>query len=168
MCAAKRLGLTAPTAEELEKVNIKDVDLEFVECIRTEDIYEFLFFVGADLQNGWSAKARKLTAIKSFYKYLVNKRHLLEKNPAANIDAPKRERTLPKFLSADESLALLNVIANDTESKTVRRDYAIATLFLNCGMRLSELLRHCTCGTSTANCARCAYSARAPRSASSI
>ena len=139
MCAAKRLDLTAPTAEELEKVNIKDVDLEFVECIRTEDIYEFLFFVGADLQNGWSAKARKLTAIKSFYKYLVNKRHLLEKNPAANIDAPKRERTLPKFLSADESLALLNVIANDTESKTVRRDYAIATLFLNCGMRLSEL-----------------------------
>ena len=139
MCATKRLGLSAPTLEDMENVEIKDVDLAFVESIRTEEIYEFLFFVGSEMHNGWSAKARKLTAIKSFYKYLVNKRHLLEKNPAVNIDAPKRERTLPKFLSAEESLALLDAIANDAESKTVRRDYAIATLFLNCGMRLSEL-----------------------------
>ena len=139
MCATKRLGLSAPTLEDLEKTEIKDIDLAFVESIRTEEIYEFLFFVGSEMHNGWSAKARKLTAVKSFYKYLVNKRHLLKKNPAVNIDAPKRERTLPKFLSAEESLALLDAIANDAQSKTVRRDYAITTLFLNCGMRLSEL-----------------------------
>lgn len=138
MRAVKQLGLD-PAAAELDSVGITEVDLDFVGSIRTEDIYEFLFYAGADRQNGWAAKARKLTAIKSFYKYLVNKRHLLEKNPAANIEAPKKEKTLPKFLSVEESLDLLNAITADTESKTLKRDYAITTLFLNCGMRLSEL-----------------------------
>lgn len=138
MCAVKRLG-AEPTAEMLETVVITDVDLNFIAEIRAEDIYEFLFFVGAEFRNGRAAKARKLSAIKSFYKYLVNKRHLLEKNPAIDIDTPKSERTLPKFLSAEESLALLDAIESDLASKTVKRDYAIATLFLNCGMRLSEL-----------------------------
>lgn len=138
MCAVNQLGLD-PAQAELDSIDITRVDLEFVGSINADDIYKFLFYAGSDRQNGWAAKARKLTAIKSFYKYLVNKRHLLEKNPAANIDAPKKKKTLPKFLSVEESLALLNAIASDTESKTLKRDYAITTLFLNCGMRLSEL-----------------------------
>ena len=130
---------TVPTAEALEEIDITGIKLDFVGTIRPEEIYKFLFFADAELHNGRAAKARKLSSIKSFYKYLVNKRHLLEKNPAIDIDTPKKERTLPKFLTADESLALLDAIASDTASKTVKRDYAIATLFLNCGMRLSEL-----------------------------
>ena len=98
-----------------------------------------MFDEGSDRLNGWSAKARKLSAIKVFYKYLVTKRKVLEKNPAIDIDAPKKERTLPKYLSLNESVALLDAIASDTESKNTKRDFAIATLFLNCGMRLSEL-----------------------------
>ena len=138
MCAVKQNG-HEPSAAELEETDITSVDLAFTAAIRPEDIYEFLFFTDTVLQNRRAAKARKLSAIKSFYKYLVNKRHLLEKNPAVDIDTPKKEKALPKFLSAEESLALLDAIAGDTASGSVRRDYAIATLFLNCGMRLSEL-----------------------------
>ena len=137
MCMVRK-GLS-PTAETLEETDITGVDLAFVSSICADDIIAFLVFVGDDLGNRRAAKARKLSSIKSFYKYLVNKRHLMEKNPAIDIDTPKKERTLPKFLTADESLALLDAIASDTASKTVKRDYAIATLFLNCGMRLSEL-----------------------------
>lgn len=128
-----------PYGSDFEALDIRGIDLAFIGAIKTEEIYEFLFYAGAERQNGWSAKARKLSAIKALYKYLVTKRKVLEKNPAIDIDTPKKERTLPKFLSLEESMDLLNAIATDTESKSVKRDFAIATLFLNCGMRLSEL-----------------------------
>ena len=125
--------------DDFEAIDITGIDLAFISDIKTEEIYEFLFYTGAERLNGWSAKARKLSSIKAFYKYLVTKRKVLDKNPAIDIDAPKKERTLPKYLSLDESFALLDAIRTDTESKNVKRDFAIATLFLNCGMRLSEL-----------------------------
>ena len=128
-----------PYGEDFESIDISSVDIEFVKSIKTEEIYEFLFYAGSERLNGWAAKARKLTSIKSFYKYIVTKRKLMEKNPAIDIDTPKKERTLPKYLSVDESIALLTAINSDTESKNTKRDFAIATLFLNCGMRLSEL-----------------------------
>lgn len=128
-----------PYGDEFEQIDISVIDLDFVKNIKTEEIYEFLFYAGADRLNGWAAKARKLTSIKSFYKYLVTKRKVMDKNPAIDIDTPKKERKLPKYLSVDESLALLDAINADTESKNTKRDFAIATLFLNCGMRLSEL-----------------------------
>ena len=125
--------------DEFEKIDITAIDLEFVKKIKTEDIYEFLFYTGTERLNGWSAKARKLTAIKSFYKYLVTKKKVLDINPAIDIDSPKKERSLPKYLSLNESISLLEAISSDTASKTIKRDFAIVTLFLNCGMRLSEL-----------------------------
>ena len=66
-----------PYGDDFENIDISVVDLEFVKSIKTEDIYEFLFYTGSERLNGWSAKARKLTAIKSFYKYLVTKRNVL-------------------------------------------------------------------------------------------
>lgn len=135
---AQRNGIK-PYGDDFEEIDITVVDLDFVKNIKTEEIYEFLFYAGSERLNGWSAKARKLSAIKAFYKYLVTKRKVLDVNPAIDIDAPKPEKTLPKFLSIDESVALLNAISSDTESKNVKRDFAITTLFLNCGMRLSEL-----------------------------
>ncbi len=125
--------------DTLCKANILDVDLNFIQNIRAEDIYEFLFYVGTDRQNGWAAKARKLTAIKAFFRYLVSKRKLLDQNPATDIDSPKKERALPKFLTFGESVTLLDTIRGDEASASRARDYAIVTLFLNCGMRLSEL-----------------------------
>ena len=135
---AQKNGIN-PYGDDFEKIDISTVDLNFVKNIKTEEIYEFLFYAGSERLNGWSAKARKLSSIKVFYKYLVVKRKLIDKNPAIDIDTPKKEKSLPKHLSVDESLALLEAISTDTESKNVKRDFAIATLFLNCGMRLSEL-----------------------------
>jgi site-specific recombinase XerD len=88
----------------------------------------------------WASKARKLSAIKGLFKFMTVKRGYLEENPAANIEAPKRKKTLPKFLSLEESKLLLDAVRNDTKSGSRLRDLCIITLFLNCGMRLGELV----------------------------
>ncbi len=129
--------LTDP--EAFAKIDISCVDLNYLKTITQEQIYDFLLYADNERSNKASAKARKLSAIKGLYKFLVNKRGLLSDNPAANIDTPKKKKALPKFLTLEESVTLLNTIANDVESKSRVRDYAIVTLFLNCGMRLSEL-----------------------------
>ena len=125
---------------EFELIDIRGVDLEYIRNITTEDIYEFLLYTDNIRGNMAAAKSRKLSAIKGFFKYLSTKRMMIEDNPAADIESPKKKQALPKYLSLDESLDLLNAVKNDTESKTTVRDFAIITLFLNCGMRLSELV----------------------------
>lgn len=127
-------------AEEFKKIPVDCVDLDYLRSVTTDQIYDFLLYTDTERENHTSAKARKLSAIKALYKFLVNKRGLLESNPTANIDSPKRKKALPKFLTLEESTYLLEVIANDAASPNRERDYAIVTLFLNCGMRLSELV----------------------------
>ena len=127
-------------SETLSCISILSVDLETVKRVKTEDIYQYLFFVTEARSNSNAAKARKLSAIKGFYKYLVAKRRYFEENPVANIESPKQKKALPKYLSLEESLNLLETVKNDKGSKTILRDYAIITLFLNCGMRVSELV----------------------------
>ncbi len=136
---ADRQGIS-PDSEGFEKIDIHALDLAFMQSISTEDIYGFLMYSGTVRGNLWSAKARKLSAIKAFFKFLTVKRKLLEVNPAIDIESPKPKKSLPKVLSAEEAMLLLDTIKNDKESKTVVRDYAIVTLFLNCGMRVSELV----------------------------
>ena len=135
---ADRQGIS-PESDEFTKIDIRGVDLEFIKSIATEDIYGFLMYSGSVRNNMWSAKARKLSAIKAFFRFLVVKRKLLEVNPAIDIEAPKPKKSLPKVMTVDEAKALLDAVKNDKESKSVTRDYAIITLFLNCGMRVSEL-----------------------------
>ena len=130
----------APDSEEFENIDISIVDLEYIKNITTEDIYEFIMYADNIRGNMAAAKSRKLSAIKGFFKYLTTKRFMLEDNPAINIESPKKKQALPKFLTLDESLMLLDAVKNDKDSKTVARDYAIITLFLNCGMRVSELV----------------------------
>ena len=130
----------SPSSEEFEKIDIRSVDLDYIKNITSEDIYEFLMYADNVRGNMAAAKSRKLSSIKGFFKYLTTKRMMLEDNPAINIEAPKKKQALPKFLSLEESLELLNAIKNDKESKSTVRDYAIVTLFLNCGMRVSELV----------------------------
>ena len=125
--------------EEFLTIDISALDLAFIGSIRTTEIYAFLQYTGAVRKNLWAAKARKLVSIRMFYRYLVTKTKQLETNPAADIESPKRKQTLPKFLSLEESLLLLDTIKNDKRSRNVVRDYLIVTLFLNCGMRVSEL-----------------------------
>lgn len=136
---AKRDGISVESDEFVE-IDIRGVDIDFLREIRTEQIYEFLMYSGDVRKNLWAAKSRKLSAIKGFYKYLTVKRGLLEKNPAIDIESPKAKKSLPKVMTLNESIALLDAIKNDKDSKTVQRDLTIVTLFLNCGMRLSELV----------------------------
>ena len=127
-------------SEDFFKIDVKSIGLEALGKIRAEDLYDYLAYVTDDRENKWCARARKLSAIRSLYKYLVNKRHYLEYNPTTDIDSPKAQKTLPKVLTLTESMRLLSAVDNDKESKFRKRDYAILTIFLNCGMRLSELV----------------------------
>lgn len=127
-------------AEALASVDISDIDDAFAGSIETSEIYEFLMYAGRERENEWSARARKLSAIKVYYKFMTVKTHRLENNPAVNIESPKKNKTLPKHLSVSECKDLLSAVENDPLSKTKERDYAIITMFLNCGMRLSELV----------------------------
>ena len=136
---ADRQGIS-PESEEFSKIDISVLDLEFMKSISTEEIYGFLMYSGTVRKNLWSAKARKLSAIKAFFKFLTVKRKLLEVNPAIDIESPKPKKSLPKVLTMEEAKMLLDAVKNDKESKSVSRDYAIITLFLNCGMRVSELV----------------------------
>lgn len=130
----------SPSSEDFEKIDISVVDLDYIKNITTEDIYEFIMYADNVRGNMAAAKSRKLSAIKGFFKYLTTKRFMLDDNPAANIESPKKKQALPKYLTLEESLLLLDTVKNDKESKTRIRDYAIITLFLNCGMRVSELV----------------------------
>lgn len=130
----------SPESEEFENIDITTVDLEYIKNITTEDIYEFLLYSDNVRGNHASARSRKLSAVKGFFKYLTTKRMMLEDNPAANIESPKQAKALPKYLTLEESLDLLAAIKNDTASGSRVRDYAMITLFLNCGMRVSELV----------------------------
>ncbi len=136
---ARRSGMS-PDDEAFDELSILDVTPELYQSIKTTEIYDFLMYTGTVRQNMWAAKARKLSAIKALYKYMIVKRGMDFDNPAANIESPKPKKTLPKFLSLEESLLLLEAIKNDTENKNRLRDYTIVTLFLNCGMRVSELV----------------------------
>ena len=126
-------------SEDFEKIDVSVIDLEYIKHITEEDIYEFLMYADGTRKNLSAAKARKLSALKGFFKYLQTKRMMIEDNPVINIESPKQKQALPKFLSVEESILLLDAVKNDRESKSRVRDYAIITLFLNCGMRVSEL-----------------------------
>lgn len=127
-------------SDEFDQIDISGVDISYIKSITSDDIYEFLMYADGVRGNLSAAKARKLSAIKGFFKYLHVKRMLIDDNPAVNIESPKKKQALPKFLSVEESLMLLEAVRNDSESKSRVRDYAIITLFLNCGMRVSELV----------------------------
>ena len=129
-----------PASEEFNQIDVSSVGLERLGKIHAEDIYDFLFYANQQRGNQWAARSRKLSSLRSLYKYLVSKRHYLEYNPTVDLDSPKAKKTLPKFLTLEESEALLDAVENDRESPFRVRDYAIITLFLNCGMRVSELV----------------------------
>lgn len=135
---AKRYGVDL-YSDFFDKIDISKLENDFIFSVSTEEIYEFFIYVSNERRNQAAAKSRKLSAIKALYKFICQKRRLMDKNPAIDIETPKKKQSLPKFLSIDESVALLEAVQNDKESKTRERDYCIITLFLNCGMRLSEL-----------------------------
>jgi site-specific recombinase XerD len=125
--------------DELEKVSIKNLTIDDAGKVDTQMIIDFLAYTKSDRKNNSSTRNRKLSAIKSFYKHAYNKKHLISKNPAADIDGIRGAKSLSKFLTIEEATNLLSTVYADAESKTRVRDYSIIALFLNTGMRLSEL-----------------------------
>ncbi len=136
---ALRKGID-PQSREFAEIDISGISIEDVKTVTPEFIYKFLLYSGETRKNGWAAKSRKLSSVKAYFKFMTARKHYLDTNPTADMEGPKKHSSLPKFLSLEESLSLLDVVRNDSESQTVSRDYAIITLFLNCGMRLSELV----------------------------
>ncbi len=136
---ALREGIS-PKSEEFNQITIESVNNRFIQDITTLDILEFLVYMANDRGNSTASRARKLSAIKTFFKYMVATERILERNPAADIETPKKKNALPKYLTENESIRLLTAVLDDKESKYRERDFCIITLFLNCGMRLSELV----------------------------
>ena len=136
-----------PIQTRLEDIPIRDVDLAFLREVATSEIFDFLSYLANDRianpdspapDQGISAssRARKLSAIKSFYKYLTVRTKQLQENPVADLEYPKLRKSLPKYLTMEQSAALLRSVSGQNQV----RDYAILMLFLNCGIRRSELV----------------------------
>lgn len=121
---------------QFNKIDISDVDIDLIKKITLSDLYSYMSFLSRERDNKSSSRARKVASIRSFFNYITNKAKLLDYNPASELESPKVLKKLPKYLNIEESKRLLAVI--DGEFK--ERDYAIMTLFLNCGLRLSELV----------------------------
>ena len=127
-----------PLDENFEKIDISDVDIGLVRSITTYDLHSFLVYCKNERDNNSTTRARKVSTLRQYFKYLTNHTHQLDSNPAEMLDAPKLKKTLPKHLTLEDSLELLNSVIT-SDSPNAKRDYCILTLFLNCGMRLSEL-----------------------------
>jgi len=126
--------------DEFEKLSIKSINESDVKRVTQKNIIEYLMFAGYQRDNSPTTRMRKLSALRSFFKYAHVKEHIIDVNPTSDVDAPKKASTLPKYLTVEEAVRLIETVRNDTESKTRLRDYAIIVLFLNTGMRLSELV----------------------------
>ena len=136
-----------PADTPMEQITVDDVDLELVRSVTITDVYAYMSYLTRDRANrpnspdtGYglaaTSRARKIATIRSFYKYLTNKAKLITENPMQDLDSPRLRKSLPHYLDLDERLELLDSV----EGKNQSRDYCILTLFLNCGLRISELV----------------------------
>ena len=130
-------GLTDET--DFAKISIKDVSLDTIKKIELNDIHAFIGYLAREQNSKPATRARKVSTIRIFFKYLSQKAKIIDKNPAQNLETPKLNKRLPKHLNLEESKKLLAVTDNE-DNRNHERDYAILTVFLNCGLRLSELV----------------------------
>ena len=136
-----------PYDTELDSIPIRDIDISFIRGITVTDIFDFLSYLANDRvvnEDSFSesrgissaSRARKLSAIKSFYKYLTVRTRQLEQNPVQDMEYPKLRKSLPRYLTLEQSTALLRSVDGPNKN----RDFAILMIFLNCGIRRSELV----------------------------
>ena len=124
---------------EFENININDFDIETLKKITLDDIQAFISYLAINNNSKPATRARKISTIRIFFKYLSVKANLIDTNPAQNLETPKKEKRMPKYLTLEDSQKLLEVAENE-DNRNKERDFAIITLFLNCGLRLSELV----------------------------
>lgn len=132
-----RFRLTNET--EYQNIDISKFSVSTLKKITLDDIHAFVSHLAVDNKSKAATRARKVSTIRIFFKYLSEKERVLKNNPAQNLETPKLDKRVPKYLSLDDSKRLLDIAA-DENNRNKERDFAIITLFLNCGMRLSELV----------------------------
>jgi len=136
-----------PRTAEFDSIDISDVDLDLVRSVTLSDVYSYMNYLSRDRAQHpnskntdyglmASSRARKIAAIRSFYKYLTNKAKLLAENPMQDLDSPRMKKSLPRYLDLESSIQLLESVDGPFQE----RDRCILTLFLNCGLRISELI----------------------------
>ena len=132
-------GIVKLTEEfTFEDIPINDIDAKFLNSITSDDLFAFMIFLSRQRKASSATRARKVATIKSFFKYLSQKKRIVKDDPSYDLETPRRAKRLPKYLNLEQSKDLLEAAENST-SEFAARDYCIVTLFLNCGMRLSEL-----------------------------
>lgn len=124
--------------EAFQQIAIQDVSLETLQQISLADVYQFLTYAMNQRENNAKTRSRKVSSVRALFQYLTIKTNKLKSNPVENLEVPAVKKAIPKYLTLEESLELLTHI--DPTSKTYERDFCMVTLFLNCGMRLSELV----------------------------
>ncbi len=134
--AVKLMDITPHNDEEFHNIAIGSISEIAICNVSLSDVYAFLNFCVDELGNKAAARARKVSSLRSFYKYVSTKTDLLKENPMRNLDLPAAKRAMPKYLTLEESLELLSSV----QSKFTQRDFCMITLMLNCGMRVSELV----------------------------
>lgn len=125
-----------PADFPVDEIPIDDVALPLVRSVTLKDVYDYMGFLSRDRRLNNASRARKAATLRSFYKYLTNKAKLMDVNPVQELDPPRLKKTLPKYLNLNESVNLLESV----EGQNAVRDFCILTLFLNCGLRISELV----------------------------
>ena len=126
---------TVPAETEFENIRIDDIDIDFLKKVDLTEAYEFMNYLVRERELNASSRARKCSSLKGFFKYVTTKKHLLDSDPVDELELPKKKKALPKYLTLEQSIELLNAV----EGPYKERDYAIITLFLNCGLRVSEM-----------------------------
>lgn len=122
-----------------EEIDISNFPDEYLKKIQLSDVHSFLAFLDRKYQNSSTTRSRKASSIKSFFKYLVTIRKFIDNNPVENLEMPKKQKRNPVYLTLDESIRLLKSVESTEDEVIRKRDQAILILFLNCGLRLSEL-----------------------------
>ena len=120
---------------EFNNISICCVDLTLIKTITISDLYAYMVFCKNERGNNTATRARKTSTLRIFFKYMCENTHQLDQNPALLLESPKVKQSLPKHLTLEDSLELLNSV----DGANQKRDYCILTLFLNCGLRLAEL-----------------------------
>lgn len=128
-------NLVDPTTD-FDSIIISDVDLNLIKTVSIQDAYAFLSFCRSERKNDAASRARKASSLRAYFKYMSVNTKQLDDNPMQELESPKTKKALPKYLTLDESINLLNSI----DGKFKERDYCIIAIFLNCGLRLSELV----------------------------
>lgn len=128
-------GLVDEKNIPIEKIDISDIDYSLLKSITFDDVNEFIYYLHSERNNNEKSRARRISTLKSFFRFYTNNKAIISINPVEELESPKIRKSLPKYLTLEESLKLLNSV----DGAFKERNYAIITIFLNCGLRLSEL-----------------------------